>query len=491
MGDDHFLNLQPGTVVNGRYEVVKCLGTGSMGMVYACRHRELSGHLVAMKVLFAEVARDEVAAQRFRNEIVASYGVSHPNVVRAYEYFRDGDLIAFTMEYIGGGDLADRIGMDEPIEVDEIVRMLMQMCSGVQAIHDAGIIHRDLKPENILLTANGDIKITDFGIARTGTGPKLTEHGGVVGTIDYVSPEYLERGQVDARSDIYALGVLAYEMVTGEAPFKGKSVIETMTMRLRSDPEPPSKLRPDCPEELDRIVLRAMARDPEERYQQSSEMFADLQILAGGGSGTGLPAYQPKVSIDSGTRRKPELAAKPPAAGEAANGRHGAAKSAGLAEAAPAGAGLGAAVHSAAGPVTAKTELFDAGTVNALRGIASQDESEYDNFDYFADVQPLESVLARGPRPPLASSGGRPAVSVEAPSIEVGRGSLSHDRMKELSSEIFQGGQESPLKTLLVWLIIAIVGTGLGVLVVRHYQPELFGIEGRQAAPGYFDRSTR
>lgn len=225
MGSDHFLNLQPGTIVNGRYEVVKCLGTGSMGMVYACRHRELQGHIVAMKVLFSEVARDEVAAARFRNEIVASYGVSHPNVVRAYEYFRDGDLIAFTMEYIGGGDLADKISVDEKIAVPEIVRMLQQMCSGVQAIHDAGIIHRDLKPENILLTAQGDIKITDFGIARTGTGPKLTEHGGVVGTIDYVSPEYLEQGQVDARSDIYALGVLAYEMITQESPFKGKSVI--------------------------------------------------------------------------------------------------------------------------------------------------------------------------------------------------------------------------------------------------------------------------
>ena len=180
MGSDHFLNLQPGTIVNGRYEVVKCLGTGSMGMVYACRHRELAGHIVAMKVLFSEVARDEVAAARFRNEIVASYGVSHPHVVRAYEYFRHGDLIAFTMEYIGGGDLADKISVDDKIPIPETIRMLQQMCSGVQAIHDAGIIHRDLKPENILITAQGDIKITDFGIARTGTGPKLTEHGGVV-----------------------------------------------------------------------------------------------------------------------------------------------------------------------------------------------------------------------------------------------------------------------------------------------------------------------
>ncbi len=248
-----------------------------MGMVYACKNKDLSGHLVAMKVLFSEVARDAVAAARFRNEIVASYGVNHPNVTRAYEYFRDGDIIAYTMEYVGGGDMADRIGGDQQMPIPDIIRMLRQMCSGVQAIHDADITHRDLKPENILITATGDIKITDFGIAKTGTGPKLTEHGGVVGTIDYVSPEYLERGTVDARSDIYALGVMAYEMVTGESPFKGKSVIETMTMRLRSDPAAPHKLRADCSPALGGIILKAMARDVNSRYQTAAEMLRDLE----------------------------------------------------------------------------------------------------------------------------------------------------------------------------------------------------------------------
>lgn len=287
MSGDHFLNLQPGTVINGRYEVVKCLGTGSMGMVYACRHRELAGHIVAMKVLFSEVARDEVAAARFRNEIVASYGVSHPNVVRAYEYFRDGDLIAYTMEYVNGGDLADKISNQEVISIPEIVRMLSQMCGGVQAIHEAAIVHRDLKPENILLTTGGDVKITDFGIARMHSGPKLTDHGGVVGTIDYVCPEYLEQGQVDSRSDIYALGVLAYEMITHEPPFKGKSVVESMTMRLKSDPVPPSKHREDCPKGLSNIVLKAMARDPQLRYQSAREMLDDLNILQKQLDGTG------------------------------------------------------------------------------------------------------------------------------------------------------------------------------------------------------------
>lgn len=283
MADEHLVSLQPGTVIAGRYEVVKCLGAGSMGLVYACRHRELPGHIVAMKVLFPEVAQDRISAARFRNEIFASYKVSHPHVVRAFEYIRDGDLAAYTMEYVGGGDLAERLsrpGYKMPIE--EVVKILSQMCSGVQAIHDAGIVHRDLKPENILLTKEGNVKIADFGIARTGHGPKLTEHGGVVGTIDYVSPEYMLNSQVDWRSDIYAIGILGYEMLTGESPFRGDSVYATMTKRLKTDPQPPSKMRPDCTPAIDKIVLRAMERDPEQRYQSTAEMFYDLQALSPG-----------------------------------------------------------------------------------------------------------------------------------------------------------------------------------------------------------------
>jgi serine/threonine protein kinase len=294
MNEQHSISLQPGTVIGGKYEVVKCLGSGSMGLVYACRHRELQGQLVAVKVLFPEVAEDKVACARFKNEILASYGVSHPNVVRAYEYLSDRDLVAYTMEYVGGGDLAEKLGDHERLSIPEIVRLLGQMAAGCQAIHDAGIVHRDLKPENILLTSDGMVKIADFGIARNRHGPKLTEHGGVVGTIDYVAPEYMLKSQVDWRSDIYALGILAYEMVTGEAPFKGDSVYATMTKRLKTDPAAPSSLRSECPAELDQIILKAMRRDPEDRYQSSLEMFSELRTLAAQlgvsdlGTGTGV-----------------------------------------------------------------------------------------------------------------------------------------------------------------------------------------------------------
>jgi serine/threonine protein kinase len=280
MSDEHLISLQPGTVIGGKYEVVKCLGAGSMGMVYACRHRELQGQMVAAKVLFNEVAADKVSAARFKNEVLASYGVSHPNVVRAYEYIKDGELVAYTMEFVGGGDLADRMSRAELMSISEFVRLLSQMAAGVQAIHDAGIVHRDLKPENILLTNEGNIKIADFGIARNRNGPKLTEHGGVVGTIEYVAPEYMLRSQVDWRSDIYALGILAYEMVTGQAPFTGDSAYASISKRLQTDPEPPSTHRHECPPEIDAIILKALVRDPEERYQSAMEMYADLQKVA-------------------------------------------------------------------------------------------------------------------------------------------------------------------------------------------------------------------
>ncbi|OVE80338.1 hypothetical protein BVY02_00485 [bacterium J17] len=468
MVDDHFLNLQPGTVVNGRYEIIKCLGTGSMGMVYACRHRELAGHAVAMKVLFSEVARDEVAAQRFRNEIVASYGVSHPNVVRAYEYFRDGSLIAFTMEYISGGDLAERISSDESIEIDTIITMLTQMCSGVQAIHDAGIIHRDLKPENILLTEQGDVKITDFGIARMGTGPKLTEHGGVVGTIDYVSPEYLEQGQVDTRSDIYALGVLGYEMITGEAPFKGKSVIETMTMRLTTDPVPPTELREDCPPALADIIGKAMARDPEKRYQTAFAMFEDLTAIAS----EPMSAYS--LSSSSALQTFAPAENSPSAV---------------LAQ-----AGLGSrASDLGPDPVNFNPDTSEAVDVRSdtasLRALSALEEELpvddiYDSGLY--ESQRMESVLKPGSGEGASKKGTSNDLSGSRISVSSAR--LSSERVQQLNAGL-SNSSGGGLKALLTLFLVILVGFGVGILLVRAYFPEYLGLDATSSSPNYIDEN--
>ena len=218
-------DFHSGDVIDGRFEVVKRLGAGSMGMVYLCLHRGLGGKRVAVKVLFPDFVNDEVQYTRFINEINAAHEVNHPHVVRAFDAFTDGETVAYYMEYVAGGDLTQLIRPNNPVDIGEIVRLLMQMCSGVQSIHEAGIIHRDLKPENILLTLDRDVKITDFGIAKSQSVSKLTEHGGVVGTLAYVSPEYLEIGKVDYRSDVYALGLLGYELTVGRSPFDNDNML--------------------------------------------------------------------------------------------------------------------------------------------------------------------------------------------------------------------------------------------------------------------------
>lgn len=287
-------------VIGGRYEVVRILGTGTMGLVYLCKHKEVPGQFVAVKVLFPEVVADKTAAGRFRNEIFAAYGVSHPHVVRAFEYIRDGDMIAFTMEYVDGGSLAERMSKTFVYAIPDVIRLAGEMALGLQAIHDAGIVHRDLKPENILLTKDHHVKITDFGISKTGQGMKLTEHGGVVGTIDYISPEYMLTSQIDARSDIYALGILFYEMVAGRPPFIAESVYATMTKRIKTDPEPPSTFNPQCPAALDAIILKAMHRLPEQRFQSASELYKALHDLSSQSAATKISSPPPRAPAKRG-----------------------------------------------------------------------------------------------------------------------------------------------------------------------------------------------
>jgi serine/threonine protein kinase len=291
----HTAVIQPGSIIGGHYEVIKLLGTGSMGAVYVCRHTELDGLLVAVKVLFPETEADVIAVTRFRNEILASYNISHPNVIRAYDILKEEGIFAYAMEYIKGTDLADRLNDSEyPLVINEVTNLLSQICSGVQAIHEAKIIHRDLKPENIMITTDGVVKITDFGIARLSGMQRLTAHGGVVGTMNYVSPEYLIKSEVDWRSDIYAIGVLGYEMLTGITPYHGSSLIDSMAARIKQDPPAPSEKNSSVPKELDTIILKAMARDPEMRFQTAQAMLEALLKIE--------PAYHTKWAQKKGSK---------------------------------------------------------------------------------------------------------------------------------------------------------------------------------------------
>jgi len=480
MADEHLISLQPGTVIAGRYEVVKCLGAGSMGLVYACRHRELAGHLVAVKVLFPEVAQDKIAAQRFRNEIFASYGVSHPNVVRAYEYLRDGDMVAYTMEYVDGGALADRLERtDRVLSIAEIVNYLSQMCLGVQAIHDAGIVHRDLKPENILLTKDNIVKIADFGIARYGHGPRLTEHGGVVGTIDYVSPEYMLNSQVDWRSDIYALGILGYEMIAGESPFRGDSVYATMTKRLKSDAKPPSELRKECPKKLDSIILKAMARDPESRYQSTLEMFYALQELMPHQSGTpgGFAAGAFVRKLPNGSTQytgpvlnssqiapeseslEPNFVAKPaavpaPKENGARNGMRVVSQPAALRE-----WDSGAPLRSEDHDSLADTQIIDPNSVNPDTEIIE---------DTIHEPVKMEKMLVY--KDLVSGTWENPLVPKE---VNIPTSSLDEQRIKRLS-QFAENVNRSIWLDVATSIVAIIIGVGVGIAVLRVIKPGWF-----------------
>ncbi|MBX7143564.1 MAG: serine/threonine protein kinase [Oligoflexia bacterium] len=275
------MGLEPGSLFGGRYEVIRHLGAGGMGSVYlACdpRHRDF---LVALKVLYPGVIKSEETRVRFRNEIIASYRINHRNIVRAYEYFDESEYQAYAMEYVDGGDLHDRMqkGAMSPALVIDILR---QIAGGLEAVHSEGIVHRDLKPENILLTKRGIVKITDFGVARLRGSQTLTQDGAMVGTPKYVAPEYIETGESDQRGDIFAVGVIGYEMLAGQSPYRADSRMSLLAERFKAEVPDLQKICPSCPLGLVRVIEKAMQVRLSERYQTAEELRRDLELLQEG-----------------------------------------------------------------------------------------------------------------------------------------------------------------------------------------------------------------
>lgn len=271
-----FSNILPGTLLFGRFEAIRCLSASDIGAVYLCRDVACSGSEVALKVLSADAVADHAKLEELRREMLIASAIDHPNVVRSHSFFQDEHYSAFTMEYFAGGTLADQIDRHNTFSIEFIERTLRQLCAGLRAIHRAGIIHRDLKPENILIDSSFTMKISDFGIAVPAAGHASSSNDSLVGTMNYLSPEYIERGVVDERSDIYAVGVIAYEMVTGRLPFQKGSLLESLTSRVKFDPEAPCSLRKDCPVYLSTIIMKALERNPLKRYRSASEMLHAL-----------------------------------------------------------------------------------------------------------------------------------------------------------------------------------------------------------------------
>jgi serine/threonine protein kinase/beta-lactam-binding protein with PASTA domain len=269
-----------GTLFDGRYKVIRKLGAGGMANVYLAEDQEL-GRRVAIKILNDRHANDEQFVERFRREAKNAAALSHPNVVAIYDRGDAEGTYYIAMEFLDGRSLKELIVSRGPAPVNVAVEYARQILSALRFAHRHGIVHRDIKPHNVLVDSEGRVKVTDFGIARAGAS-QMTEAGSIVGTAQYLSPEQARGSGVDQRSDLYSLGIVLYELLTGTVPFNGDTPVEIAMKHLSQTPELPSVLRPDLPREVDLVVTRALAKDPDDRYQSAEEMDADLERILRG-----------------------------------------------------------------------------------------------------------------------------------------------------------------------------------------------------------------
>ncbi|MCI5064332.1 serine/threonine protein kinase [bacterium] len=299
----------PGEVVKERYEIVDLLGRGTSGTVYKARDL-IAGTTIALKLISATVRNREAAAKRLHQEIRIAYSVKSDYVTNLYSCFTDKNHVGLVLEYVQGTSLYELNEEMQMLSLQEIFNIGRQVSLGLRAIHEAGIVHRDLKLENILLDERGIAKITDFGVSilestvfeghdledvellyQESSRRRATEEGKIVGTVHYLSPEYLRTQRCDARADIYALGIVLYELVTMKYPFDYRNLKDLMRRKMKESPVPPQELREECPQWLNDLILKAMDRDPEKRYQSAEELYEEFA--------TAMYRYPIEKSIES------------------------------------------------------------------------------------------------------------------------------------------------------------------------------------------------
>jgi serine/threonine-protein kinase len=269
------------TLFDGRYRVLRKLGSGGMADVYLAEDEEL-GRRIAIKILNERHAADDQFIERFRREAKNAAGLSHPNIVQIYDRGEAEGTYYIAMEYLEGRTLKEAVAHRDSLPVADAIAYARQILAALRFAHRKGIVHRDIKPHNALIDDDGRVKVTDFGIARAGAASQMTEAGSIIGTAQYLSPEQARGSAVDHRSDLYSVGIVLYELLTGTVPFTGDTPVEIAMKHLSRVPEPPSARRPGVPRSLDQIVLRALAKDPEERYGSAEEMDAELARVAEG-----------------------------------------------------------------------------------------------------------------------------------------------------------------------------------------------------------------
>jgi serine/threonine-protein kinase len=263
--------------LGGRYRIEHELGRGGMAKVFLGTDTVL-GRTVAVKVLAPQYADDDGFVQRFRREAQAAASITHPDIVSVFDTGSDDGVHFIVMEYVEGRTLAEILAGGGRILPDRAIDISMDVCRALEAAHARGVIHRDIKPGNIMLDLRGDVKVTDFGIARiTTTADTVAQTAAIMGTAAYLSPEQAQGLPNDGRSDIYSLGCVLYEMVTGRPPFLGDSPVAVASKQVLEQPVPPSRLNSDVTADLDAVILRALAKNPANRYQSAGEMRADLE----------------------------------------------------------------------------------------------------------------------------------------------------------------------------------------------------------------------
>ena len=284
----------------GPYKILKLLGQGGMGIVYQGMHAKLE-QPVAIKVLSPEFSANLDMRERFVREAKLQVKLSHPNVVNILNYLEDGTNVFLVMEYVHGDSLETRIKQGKPMGTAECCRIILSVLDALAFMHQRGIIHRDIKPSNIMLTEDGQVKVTDFGIAKAAGEKGITKTGTQLGTIWYMAPEQIRGGNVDATSDMYALGITLYQMLTGQVPFHSDSDFAIMKAHVEEPPQDPAVLNPLIPRALCNVILKVLAKNPQERFQSAEELkTALLQVTDAAGKQAGVAFEHALPTRDSG-----------------------------------------------------------------------------------------------------------------------------------------------------------------------------------------------
>jgi eukaryotic-like serine/threonine-protein kinase len=290
-----------GQVFSNRYLIERELAQGGMAEVYVARD-QLLDRPVALKALFPEYAREPSFVERFRREAQAAANLNNPNIVAIYDWGNEAGTYFIVMEYVEGQSLRDLIRSEGPLDPMRAADIGAEIATALATAHRGGVVHRDVKPGNVIITQSGSVKVTDFGIARAGTADGLTQTGSVMGTATYFSPEQAQGLPVDGRSDVYSLGVVLYEMATGVVPFTGDSPVAVAYKHVREEPVRPTERNAAIPTDLEQIILTAMAKDPDLRYQTADDLRSDLLRFRRGrplaaGPVTALVAEMPTTAV--------------------------------------------------------------------------------------------------------------------------------------------------------------------------------------------------